>query len=1066
VLSRQLTHRTLIRYDKEIGHLFVPNVVMRQPFIENPHFVRTNKQGFRSNFDYKRSNDNGEIRIAFLGDSCTAGEGVANEKRFSDLVADALGAKCYNFALSASGVDQQYLIYKNIACDFHHDVLVISPHIIDIYRNVLDARISVEGRTGKEILVPKPYFKLKDENLVQYNVPVPVEREIVNGYSRREAKYDPGPQIRHLFHKYCPKRLKEEILKVQFSDEHDGYEMKNHPRWMLMGKLLSSVIEEAGNIPIVLAPLPYHRIHMNPKFKERFLELSEEYPNVVFADILDRFKSVSNTDDLNFKQDSHYSEYGNEVVADEIIDVIRKNKLIKEPGSEIKKSIFSAKTETKKNYILGISAFYHDSACALICDGALIAAAQEERFTRKKNDPGFPRLAINYCLEEAQIDIEDVDEIVFYDNPYLTFERILVSMIKAYPKGSAIWEEVFPKWVQTKLNIPEIIREALNYKKPIQFTLHHLSHAASAYYPSPFSKAAILTIDGVGEWSTATICMGEGKDIKMIKTMNFPDSVGLLYSAFTYYTGFKVNEGEYKLMGLAPYGEPRYVELIRDNIAEIFEDGSIKLNQSFFGYQDDLKMINKKFEQLFGGPARNATDPITQRIRDIARSIQVVVEDIVLKMAKHAKDITGAENLCLAGGVALNCVSNGKLLRSKLFDDIWIQPASGDSGGALGAALALYYQKYGNEMATDTVKTCQKASLLGPSFSDGEIKAQLESFNYKYKTLKSGERNQMIAKYLSEGKIVGHFSGRMEYGPRALGARSILADARNETAQSTLNLKIKFRESFRPFAPSVLEEDIATYFELDRPSPYMMIVASVNTDRQIHNTNEYEHDIIEIVNQKRSDLPAITHVDYSARIQSVSREDNPNYHDLISEFKKLTGYGVIINTSFNVNGEPIICTPRDAVRCFMKTNIDILVLNNYILFKSDQKESELDKIEFTGLEEAVKPNNKKIKKEALKMYHKFFPDLYAERSLFKEYKESSSLSNWIDFSETESNSIFSENMQQKNAEEVLKHWKVIDHAKMPTIRKFLDKFIVLSQKYKLDPDEIENSVSQSMYVMF
>jgi carbamoyltransferase len=1039
---------------------------MRQPFIENPHYVRTNGQGFRSNFDYEEVKNKKEVRIAFVGDSYTAGEGVANEKRFSDLVANAFGAKSYNFALSASGVDQQYLIYKNIASDYEHDILVISPHIIDIYRNILQARISVEGQSGKQILVPKPYFKLENEDLVHHNIPVPIEREFVNGSSDKDVLFKPSGLIREFFHNYFPRRAKEELLKLQFAKEHAGYERADHPRWMLMRKLISSIIEEAGSIPIVLAPLPYHRIYMNPRFKERFLELSEDYTNVVFADILDRFKLVTNTDDLNFKKDSHYSEYGHKVVADEIIDVIRKNNLLKENKPDENNIILSAETEKKKTYILGISAFYHDSACALIRDGVIISAAQEERFSRKKNDAGFPGKAINYCLEEAQIDIDDVDDIVFYDNPYLTFERILVSMINAYPKGSAIWEEVFPKWVQTKLNIPEIIRGALNYKKPIQFTLHHLSHAASAYYPSPFSKAAILTIDGVGEWSTATICMAEGKDIKMIKTINFPDSVGLLYSAFTYYTGFKVNEGEYKLMGLAPYGEPIYVDLIKDNIVEIFEDGSIKLNQSFFGYQDDLKMINGKFEKLFGGPARNAEEPITQRIRDIARSIQVVVEDIVLKMAKHARDITGAKNLCLAGGVALNCVSNGKLLRSNLFDDIWIQPASGDSGGALGAALALYYQKYDNKIATDTAKTCQKTSLLGPSFSDFEIQAHLDSYNYKYETVESGLRNQVIAKYLSEGKIVGHFSGRMEYGPRALGARSILADPRSETTQSTLNLKIKFRESFRPFAPSVLEEDISAYFELDRPSPYMMIVASVNIDRQIHNTNELEHDIIEIVNQKRSDLPAITHVDYSARVQSVSREDNPNYHDLISEFKKLTGYGVIINTSFNVNGEPIICTPRDAVRCFMKTNMDILVLNNYILFKSEQEESELDKIDLNKPAVTVKPKDKKINKDALKMYNKFFPGLYAERSLIKEHEESSSLSNWIDFSETESNSIFSENMQVKDAEEFLKHWKVIDHAKMPTIREFLDKLAVLSLKYKLDPEEIEESVSQSMYVMF
>ena len=1063
MLSKQLTHKTLIRYDENIGRLFVPNIIMRQPYSEKPYYIKTNNEGFRADFDYKKSKEINELRIAFIGDSYTAGEGVANEMRFSDIVSRAFAAKSYNWGLSASGVDQQYLIYQDIASKFDHDVLVISPHIINIYRNLIATRVSIEGQTGKEILVPKPYFTLENEHLIRHNYPVPIERKIVEGYYGKEKLINPNEFSRKLFHKYVPKRIKEELLRIQ-SREHKGYENENDPRWKLMRSLLEGIIEKAGKIPIILAPLPHHQIHKNPNYKDRFINLAKKYDNVIFVDILKKFKTISNTDDLYFPKDGHYSEFGNQVIADELIKVIEQKGIFKINKQVIEKIV----PQKKSSYIMGISAFYHDAACALLKDGEIIAAAQEERFSRVKNDSRFPVSAINYCLEEARINVDDLESIAFYDTPFSTLERIIASQISVYPKGAVIWKELFPKWIQTKMHISDIIRSELNYKGQLHMTMHHLSHAASAYYPSPFSKSAILTIDGVGEWATATISMGVDNEIKILKEMNFPHSVGLLYSAFTYYTGFNVNEGEYKLMGLAPYGEPTYVDLIKKEIVTIYDNGSIKLNMAYFGFQEELCMINEKFESLFGGPARKNDGDITKRIRDIAKSIQVVTEEIVIKMAKYAKIITGADHLCLAGGVALNCVANGKIVEENIFKDIWIQPAAGDSGGALGAALAVHYKNIrstGNKKISGI--SLQKTSCFGPSFSDGEIKAHLNSFGYKYTYLAPAERNKIVAKYLSEGKIVGHFQGGMEYGPRALGARSILGDPRSETIQSSLNLKIKFRESFRPFAPSVLEQDTTKYFQLHQPSPYMLIVAQVNEDRCIKNSNGHKKDLFEIVNEKRSDLPAITHVDYSARVQTVNKEINPVYYDLINEFKKITGYGVIINTSFNVNGEPIVCTPKEAVKCFMKTNIDALVLNNYFLLKVDQKESELDKIDTNSPEKNIQKSDKvlKVQNDAMKIFNKYFPTfLHLKESIVKKL-DGGNESTWINFY---SDDYFAPAslIESIKPTDITMQWKVIPEKNRKEFELFFAEIIKLSKIHKLALGDITNSVSDSIYVMF
>jgi len=594
--------------------------------------------------------------------------------------------------------------------------------------------------------------------------------------------------------------------------------------------------------------------------------------------------------------------------------------------------------------ILGISAYYHDSAAALMVDGQLVAAAQEERFTRKKHDHEFPRYALEYCLREAGIQADDLDYVVFYDKPLLKFERLLETYLAFAPRGIASFLMAMPLWLKTKLHLPREIRKALGgrYRKRIIFTGHHESHMASAFFPSPFEEAAVLTMDGVGEWDTASIGHGKGNQIKILKSLSFPHSLGLLYSAFTYFTGFKVNSGEYKLMGLAPYGEPKYVDVILDKVIDLKPDGSLAMDMRYFNYCQGVTMTNGAFSELFGGPPRTPEMQITQREMDLAASIQKITEEAVLRMARTARELTGAKYLCLAGGVALNCVANGILLREKIFDDIWIPPPAGDAGGALGAAMFVNYQLLENERKPQGSDSILRGSLLGPKFSNDEIRSFLDSKNAPYHFC--GTEAEVLSKTIDamlDQKVVGWFQDRMEFGPRALGARSIIGDSRSEQMQSQMNLRIKFRESFRPFAPSVLAEDVAEYFELDRESPYMLLVAPVREDKRCSLTQEQEQlmrdpDLRKRVNVKRSVIPAVTHVDMSARIQSVDEKRNGRYYRLIREFKRRTGYGVIINTSFNIRGEPIVCTPEDAYRCFLASDMDLLVLENFVLYKSEQ----------------------------------------------------------------------------------------------------------------------------------
>ena len=600
--------------------------------------------------------------------------------------------------------------------------------------------------------------------------------------------------------------------------------------------------------------------------------------------------------------------------------------------------------------ILGISAFYHDSAACLVIDGEIVAAAQEERFTRVKHDYRFPLHAARYCLSEANLNAAELDYVGFYDKPLLKFDRLLETYLDYSPAGFSSFLKSMPLWMSEKLWMPDLIRTELaktdgeedertakklgkKFKWKLLFGDHHESHAASAFYPSPFDEAAILTIDGVGEWATSSTGIGKGNEITLLQELRYPNSLGLLYSAFTYYTGFKVNDGEYKVMGLAPYGEPKYVDQIKNELLEVRDDGSLKLNQQYFGYSQGLRMTNGAFDKLFGGPPRTPESQITQREMDLARSIQVITEEVMLKMAHHVKRETGMKYLCLAGGVALNCVANGRVLKEVPFDDIWIQPAAGDAGGSLGIALAIWHRYLAKPR--DVHHDAMKGSYLGPRDSEHDIKQYLDSNLLAYTRYSREQLPEVVAELLAAGKVIGLHQGRMEFGPRALGCRSIIGDARSPEMQSVINLKIKYRESFRPFAPSVLREHVSEWFELDVDSPYMLLVADVASAKRM-TVDETAFQGFEKLKAKRSEIPAVTHVDGSARVQTVTREANPLYWEIIEAFRKLTGCPVIVNTSFNVRGEPIVCTPEDSYRCFMRTEMDYLVLETFVLSKNQE----------------------------------------------------------------------------------------------------------------------------------
>lgn len=953
----QSTHRMVIRHDPDLGHRYVPNLRARIPNELGGSFVVTNEQGFRNDVDFEKKKGD-KPRILFFGDSYTAGDLCSNHERFSDVVGAKLDAETYNFGLSGSGTDQQLLAFEKCAKDIEADLIVISVLSENIERIKVSSRISIDRVTGKKVMMPKPYFTLGKDGLELGNVPCPSERPPVDteeddrfGSHRRDPRlklayqavdfYRNDPRAKKARELLGPVvgRLRPAVLKASGFQPFPDYKSADSEGWRLMEAILRRWVEGASPIPVLIVPLPtYHNIkdEVEPIYQPLFERLSAPAKNVHVADITAPIMKMSREDRVRipFEEDVHFSPFGHEVVADRIIEAITERGLLKKPAQP--RSI--ARKKSDKKAVLGISAFYHNSAATLVVDGEVVAAAEEERFTRVKNDRRFPHSAINFCLEQAGLDHRDLSAVVYYDNAPLTFERLLHTQAAAGEKGAENWGRFIPSWTLYKLHIPRLIREYLQYDGVVLQESHHRSHAASAFYPSPFEEAAILTIDGVGEWATASIGVGVGNRVDILKEMHFPNSVGLLYSAFTQFTGFKVNSGEYKMMGLAPYGQPKYVDLILDNLVKIKDDGSIELDLSYFSFLDENRMTNDKFAELFGGPARGQDDWITEREMDIAKSIQVVTEMVMMKMATHAYELTGKKNLCMAGGVALNCVANGRLLREGPFEGIFIQPAAGDSGGSLGAALDAYHSYF--SMPRNVRKdgrSSQGASYLGPSFSDDEIQGFLESNNYPFERVAPEERAARVAEILAEGKVVGHLADRLEFGPRALGARSILGDARSQEMQVNLNLKIKYRESFRPFAPSVLEEDVSEFFEMEGRSPYMLLVAPVKESRRLPVPDRKEgDDLTEVVKRPRSDVPAITHVDYSARVQTVNPDEHPTYYKLISAFKQKTGYGVVVNTSFNVRGEPIVCTPYDAYRCFMRTEMDVLVLENFILRKEDQ----------------------------------------------------------------------------------------------------------------------------------
>ncbi|MCS7466762.1 hypothetical protein NZK35_08915 [Stieleria sp. ICT_E10.1] len=1111
-LLKQATHRMLIQHDSDIGHRFVPNQNARLTNEAGGFFVRTNSSGFRSDTEFIKQKGN-RPRILMFGDSYTAGDNVSNCDRYSDQLASLCRCEVYNFGISGSGTDQHLLAYRKFAKDIEADAIVICVQIDSFHRIQTAFRPSIDRVTGRQVQVPKPYFNLIGGTLRLRQVPVPTDRPESDGNNQASpAKRDDDllskvhdlyslvPGLKELRNSSllsdAGSRLITEFKRIRghhpypdiLSDQTDG--------WLLMEAILHQFIAEASPLPIIIFPIPtrdFYLVGMEPVYQTLFEKLDDPQNNVHVGDVSTVLSKLPYQDrlKLSFEQGGHFTPYANRLVAEQMDQFLSSRKIIAKANVPDTDKLNAANasavhvSSAADSYILGISSFYHNSAAALIRNGEIVAAAEEERFSRVKNDRRFPNHAINFCLEQGSINQDQLSAVAFYDDSALTFERIMHSLM-AIDVDSAreMWGTIVPDWARTKLNFPQLVRKSLCYEGPILQGNHHRSHAASCYYPSPFESAAIITIDGVGEWATASIGHGKDNSIKLLREMSFPNSLGLLYSAFTHFTGFKVNSGEYKMMGLAPYGRPIYTQQILDNIVDVKEDGSIELNMDYFAFLREVSTTSDKFDDLFDGPRRDPESRITRREMDIARSIQEVTELAMIRMARHAREITGESNLCLAGGVALNCVANGKLLREGVFDDLWIQPAAGDSGCALGVALDAWHTYGGHERKERTELSDQGGSYLGPEFSADEIKGYLNTHGYPFSELPEKERNAFLSKQLADGKVVGHFSGRLEFGPRSLGARSILGDVRNTEMQTTLNLRIKYRESFRPFAPAVLRERVSDYFDIEGESPYMLLVAPVKEERRIAPQGDQEvdeEDLLPIVRQLRSDIPAVTHVDYSARIQTVRREHHAQFYDLIKQFDQDTGYGVLVNTSFNVRGEPIVCTPYDAYRCFMRTEMDVLALGNCILVKMEQPEWPEGKGE--GLENedvyAVKqaePDDE-YHQQIRKLFDSaFWPSVVEARKkglgLIDPTNAQQRDSTWEDVSgsnaspaEFEFASAFSNDDTPAGeiASAIASRWRDQQSAKL--LEPMLNKILRVALKHPIDQEQ-SAEISESVYVMF
>lgn len=1097
-LLKQSTHRMVIQYHPQVGHLYVPNLKARIPHELGGYYVTTNSTGFRSDIEFVKRRSN-KPRILFFGDSITAGDGCDNHQRFAELAGRSLNAEIYNYGLSGSGTDQQLLIYENLAQDVEADLIVLCVSVENIERIKVGFRETIDRTTGQHVLVPKPYFVLEDGELLLEHVPVPLQRpRPENLESNRYYGITHHPwrhllKLRTLYHKAAKlnsvrtlvgrhfPNLRSQILRSSGFQPYPDYQNPDSRGWTLMKRIIERFHERTSPIPLLVVPLPtyfFYYDEVKPVYQDLYETLESQGLHVASATKPLRKLSQPQRRELCFRRDkTHFSPQGHEEIAKIIVAEIRRHKLLPSQKTLTLTSRPQPPTPAPA-YILGISCFYHNSAAALIKDGEIIAAAEEERFTRVKNDRRFPDCAVNFCLEQAGIQQNDLRAVVYYDNAYLTFERLMHTLLSAGSDGAEAWRRILPSWIKYKLNIPQLIRRHLRYDGKILQEFHHRSHAASAFYLSPFESAAILTVDGVGEWATASIGRGSFNRLELIKQMEFPHSLGLLYSAFTQFIGFEVNEGEYKLMGLAPYGEPAYVETILKHLVDLKEDGSVELNMDYFAFLSEPTMTNGRFAELFGGPARAPESRITRREVDLARSIQVVTEEAILRMAKHAHRLTGERYLCLAGGVALNCVANGRLLREGPFDDIWIQPAAGDAGGALGAALDAYHTHFScSRSLPDPTHDRQHGTYLGPEYSAAEIRAFLDTHGYPYRQLDPSERSSTVASFLKDGKVIGHFAGRMEFGPRALGSRSIIGDARNEEMQVTLNLKTKFRESFRPFAPAVLRERANEYFDLDRESPYMLLVAPVKDNRRKPFKFEFGEDLLPIIKQSRSDIPAVTHVDYSARVQTTSPGQHRIFHDVIEAFEKQTGCAVIVNTSFNVRGEPIICTPGDAYRCFMQTGMDVLILQDFLLVKEEQPPWPENKNPIPGA--PLKNGNSHegpFLQELSHIFEEDFVKIAADLRMKDRLRIKTALqrtaSTWVDLPlpEAVDNTFLipaelDRGIQRAEVtvDAMLQFWRQDDACE--ALRPVLVKLVRLGAQY-LATEALEEEVPQSIYVMF
>ena len=1088
------THRQIFCYNKNIGHQFVPNLNARIINENGGYYVKTNSSGFRSDCEFIKEK-NRKPRILFFGDSNTAADGVSNKERFSDLVGEYFDAEIYNYGLSGSWTDQQYLIWKNYAQNIKADLIVLCVLVENIERNKVAYRESINPFTKEPSFIPKPYFDYSNGELLLKNFPIPRARDNISSIEEDMIQWA-IPKKQEFIYNFINilrqrkifnpirKKFDNSLKKIRsflisnFYQPYPDYKKHDSKGNLLMNKILSKFIDSLPSIPVIILPIPTYHYYVDgakPIYKSFFQNFESRKKNLFVLDLLKNLEKLDfNTrQSLCFKNDkSHFSQFGHKKISEFLVQEIDRHKIL--PVSKKPDDLENKREKTAPVYILGISAFYHDSAASLIKDGRIIASAQEERFSRIKNDRRFPISAINYCLEREGIQQNNLDAVVYYDNTSLTLERIFWSFLKTAPISLQGWLKAMPSWVRYKFFLPELIRKKLNYKGKIFQNLHHRSHAASAFFPSPFKKSAILTIDGVGEWATASIGVGDGNKINLLKEMNYPDSLGLLYSAFTQFTGFKVNSGEYKMMGLAPYGNPNFTDIILEKLINLKEDGSIEINQDYFSYQDGSAMTNKKFSNLFGGKARVPESKITQREMDIASSIQKVTEKIILQMAQYVKKITGEDNLCLSGGVALNCVANGYLIQKNLFKDIWIQPAAGDAGSSLGCALDYYhsYLNHDRKISPDG-KSLQQGSFLGPEWNMEEIKSFLDTENISYDLVESKDRGKIIAKYLNEGKVIGHFSGRSEFGPRALGARSIIGDPRNKNMQTNINLKIKRRESFRPFAPAILAEKIGEYFELNKKSPYMMLVAPVIKKRRLPFNKKNTENMIEIIKQPRSDIPAVTHIDYSARIQTVDQNYHRKFYEIIKSFDDLTGCAVIINTSFNVRGEPIVNSPMDAFACFMDTEMDILLLEDFILHKKNQKKEIYKKRKNNLINIYTYKDKKIINKKLEKLYKNYLiTNDKIKNNIFKNIKNNKD-SCWSDFSNSKSlDEIFLiENdldtktpIPQKMTKSIIKSWK--NKYLGEIFEPLLVNLLVLASKLPDEEQNINDKVSDTIYEMF